>query len=120
MSITLNVAAATTIVLSKVKNITNGKVFQFLGSSFAMATRLTTTLNVGKTGTAKARGVIALPYTPVGNTTGVIKYGYVDITYTVPVDMPITEANKLPFLGSSLGNHLVLSEMVNTRSQITE
>lgn len=120
MSITLKVASATDITLAKVKNITSGKVFQFLGTSFAIATRLTTTLYVGKTGTAKARGVIAIPYTPVGDTTGKIKYGYVELNYTVPLDMPLVEAQKLPYLGSSLANHAVMSEMVNARSQITE
>lgn len=120
MSILLKIASATDVTLAKVKNITSGKVFQFLGTSFAMATRLTTTLNVGKTGTAKARGVVALPYVPVGDTTGKIKYGYVEINYTVPLDMPLVEAQKLPFLGASLANHAVMSEMVNSRSQIVE
>lgn len=105
MSLTLKVADAATIVLTKAKSLTNGVIFQVVGSSFAMTTTYRMTQNIGKTGTAKSRGVVAYPYTYTG-TDGLqhIDAGYAEWGTTVPNTMPITEAKKTPMVASIISS----------------
>ena len=117
MSLTLKVATATTIVLTKARVLANGVLFQLVGSSYAMTTTYRMTQNVGKTGTAKSRGVISLPYSYVG-TDGLthIDMAYAEWGTTVPNTMPITEAQKLPWLLQSSAADQSCTDLVASRS----
>lgn len=117
MSLTLKVAAATTIVLTKARQLANGTLFQLVGASYAQTTTYRMTQNVGKTGTAKSRGVITLPYSFVGHD-GLtrIEAGYAEWGTTVPSTMPITEAQKLPWLLQSSTADQSCTDLVANRS----
>lgn len=117
MSLTLKVASATTIVLTKAKSLANGVIFQLVGNSYAMTTTYRMTQNIGKTGTAKSRGVIAFPYSYTG-TDGLqhIDAGYAEWGTTVPNTMPITEATKLPWLLQSSAADQSCTDLVANRS----
>lgn len=117
MSLTLKVATATTIVLTKARNLTNGVLFQLVGTSFAMTTTYRMTQAVGKTGTAKTRGVISFPYSYIGSD-GLtrIEAAYAEWGTTVPITMPITEAQKLPWLLQSSTADQSCTDLVANRS----
>lgn len=117
MSLTLKTASAVTIVLTKARTLANGVLFQLVGASYAMTTTYRMTQNVGKTGTAKTRAVVALPFSYLG-TDGLthIDVGYAEWGTTVPSVMPITEAQKLPWLLQSSTADQSCTDLVANRS----
>lgn len=117
MSLTLKVATATTIVLTKARTLANGVVFQLVGSSFAMTTTYRMTQTVGKTGTAKSRGVISYPYTYL-DSAGLSRIDamYASWETTVPNTAPIAEAQKLPWLLQSSTADQSCTDLVANRS----
>lgn len=104
MSITLKVASATSLVLSRARQIANGFAFQKLGTSFKDATICNATQSIGKTGTGRTRWAIRRPYTYV-NADGktVAKMMYVNIEVTVDEDCPFTVVDEVPHLVQSVG-----------------
>lgn len=104
MSITVKIAAATSLVLNRARQITNGFAFQKLGTSFKDATIVNTTQSVGKTGTAKTRWAIRRPYTYV-NADGktVAKLLFINIEVTAEEDCPFTVVDEVPHLVQSVG-----------------
>lgn len=117
MSLTLKVATATTIVLTKARQLANGVLFQLVGASYAQTVTYRMTQNVGKTGTAKSRGVVTFPYSFVG-ADGLtrIDAGYAEWGTTVPNTMPVTEALKLPWLLQSSAADQSCTDLVAYRS----
>lgn len=117
MSITLKVASATTIVLTKAKTLANGILWQLIGANFVLTTRYRMTQNIGKTGTAKTRCVIELPYSYV-DVDGLTKYdkGYFVLEATVPQTMPISEAGKGTWLLQSAAADPTFNDAVANRA----
>lgn len=117
MSITLKIASATTIVLTKAKTLVNGVLWQLIGSNYMLTTRYRLTQNIGKTGTAKTRCVIELPYSYV-DVDGLTKYdkGYFSIEATVPQTMPVTEASKGTWLVQSAAADVSFNDAVANRA----
>lgn len=117
MSITLKVASATTIVLTKAKTLANGILWQLIGSNYMLTTRYRMTQNIGATGTAKTRCVIELPYSYV-DVDGLTKYGsgFFTLEATVPKTMPVSEAQKGPWLLQSAAADVTFSDAVASRA----
>lgn len=117
MSLTLKIATATTIVLTKAKTLANGVLFQLIGTSYLLTTKYRLTQNIGKTGTAKTRVVIELPYSYV-DTDGLTKYdsGYFSIEATVPRTMPVSEAGKGAWLVQSAAADASFNDAVANRA----
>lgn len=104
MAITLKIAAATSLVLNRARQIVNGWAFQKIGNSFKDATICNATQSVGKTGTAKTRWAIRRPYTYT-NAAGVVvsKTMFVNIEVTTDEDCPLTVVDEVPHLVQSVG-----------------
>lgn len=117
MSITLKTASATTIVLTKAKNLANGILWHLIGASYMLTTRYRMTQNIGQTGTAKTRSVISLPYSYV-DVDGLTKYdtGYFTIEATVPASMPQAEVTKLWWLGQSAAADTTMQDLIVSRA----
>lgn len=115
MSLTLKIATATTIVLSKAKSLMNGLIFQKVGTSFSDVTQVTMTQNIGNTGTAKSRFVIKLPYTAVVNGVNVSDFAYLTVEATVPQSCPLATAGQLTWLGQSLCADTSFNDLVANR-----
>ena len=117
MSITLKVATATTIVLTKAKTLVNGILWQLVGPNYMLTTRYRMTQNIGKTGTAKTRCVIELPFSYV-DVDGLTKYdkGYFALEATVPQTMPVSEAGKGTWLLQSAAADATFNDAVANRA----
>lgn len=117
MSITLKIDSATTIVLTKAKNLANGILYHLIGASYALTTRYRMTQNIGQTGTAKTRCVVSLPYSYV-DVDGLTKYdtGYFSFETTVPATMPQSEVTKLWWLGQSAVADPTTQDLVISRA----
>lgn len=115
MSMTLFKDAVTTIVLPLAQRLSNGFVHQLYGATFAQVDRVTTTLNVGKTDTAKTRAAVVRTYTTASGET---KRAYASIEFTVPGDCPQAVAEEMTFMVSDLARENVVVSMVKTRSLI--
>lgn len=115
MSITLKTATATTIALTKAKNLTNGLVFQKVGTSFSDVYQLTMTQNIGNTGTAKSKFVIKVPYTAVINGVTVSNFAYLTVETTVPQDCPLSVAGQLTWLAQSTSADASFNDLVSSR-----
>lgn len=115
MSLTLKIATATTIVLTKAKNLTNGLIFQKVGASFSDVTQVTMTQNIGNSGTAKSRFVVKLPYTAVVKGVTVSDFAFLTVETTVPQDCPLSIAGELAWLGQSLCADTSFNDLVSSR-----
>lgn len=115
MSLTLKIATATTIVLSKARSLFNGIVLQKVGTSFADTTVVTALQNVGKDGTARTRFVIKRPYTVTNNGVSVVRYMHVAIETTCPEDCPLTTAGEATWLAQSLAADAAFNDLVQNR-----
>lgn len=104
MSITLKIASATNVVVTKAREIVNGFAFQKVGTSYKDATILNATQNVGKTGTAKTRWAVKRPFTYVGSD-GLTKTELVHVTVevTIPEVTPFVTVDEVPYLVQSIG-----------------
>lgn len=117
MSITLKVASATPIVLTKAKTLANGILWQLIGANYMLTTRYRMTQNIGATGTAKTRCVIEVPYSYV-DVDGLTKYGsgFFSIEATVPRTMPQSEASKGTWLVQSAAADVTFNDAVANRA----
>lgn len=115
MSITLKIASATTLIVTKAKAIANGLIFQKVGTSFSDLTQYTMTQNVGSSGTAKSRFVVKLPYTTVANGVTINDFCYATIETTVPQSCPIATAGQLTWLVQSAAADSSFNDLVANR-----
>ena len=115
MSLTLFKNAAATIVLPLAQRLTNGFVYQLYGATFAMVDRVTATLNIGKTDTAKTRAAVVRTYTTAS---GDVKRAYASIEFTIPNDCPQAIAEELTYMVADLARESTVTSMVITRSLI--
>lgn len=116
MSLTLKIATATTIVLSKARSLVNGTVFQKVGTSFIDLTSCTITQNVSRDGKAKSRFVIRRPFTYVKGADTLVGYNYLTVEATVDPNSPLTAASELTWLGQSVCADAGFNELVQNRS----
>lgn len=114
MSITLKTGTSTTVELLKVKNLPNGAVLQRVGTNFQDVYSLTMTENIGKTGTAKGRASMRVPYPATA--TSPAGFAFVNIEFTVPAECPIAIANQIPHLASSAAISAEFAAMISQRS----
>lgn len=115
MSLTLKIASATTLVLTKARSLVNGSVFQKVGTSFTDLTTVTATQNVGKSGTAKTRLVIKRPFSTVINGVTVSDFCYYSIEASIPAICPLANANEGPWLLQSLAADAAFTDLVVNR-----
>lgn len=115
MSLTLKIATATTIVLTKARSLMNGTVMQKVGTSFTDVTSVTATQNVGKTGTAKTRVVIRRPFSTVIDGVTVTDYCYYELSSTVPAICPLANAAEGPWLMQSMAADPAFADLVVNR-----
>lgn len=116
MSLTLKVATATTIALSKARALANGVVMQLVGASFLDVTTMTATQNVGQTGTAKSRFTVKRPYTTTVNGVNVSDNMHIVIEVTVPETCPLTTSGEATWLAQSLAASTEFNALVQSRS----
>lgn len=109
MSITLKVASATNLVLTKARTLVNGLVFQNLGTTYAGSTKYSMTQNVNGRSVAKTRFNLARPFT---NAAGDVKYNYITIEVQVQPDSPITAAGELPWLAQTMASDASFTDAV--------
>ena len=109
MSITLKVASATNLVLTKARTLVNGLVFQALGTTYAGSTKYSMTQNVNAKGVAKSRFNCARPFT---NALGEVKYNYITIEVQVQPDTPIASAGELPWLAQTMASDASFTDVV--------
>lgn len=116
MSLTLKIATATTIVMSKARSLVNGLVYQKVGTSFVDLTQCTITQNTNKQGVAKSRFVIKRPFTYVKGADTLIGYNYLSVETTVDPNSPLTAAGELTWLGQSMCADAGFNDLVQNRS----
>lgn len=116
MSLTLKIASATTVVLSKARSLVNGVVFQKVGTSFVDLTSVTATQNVSKDQKARSRFVIKRPFTYVKGADTMIGYNYLTVETTVDANSPLSAAGELAWLGQSLCADSSFNELVQNRN----
>lgn len=114
MPLDLKTGETTTVTLNKSKSLLNGVVLQHVGTTFQDIHGLTLTENIGKTGTAKGRASLRVPYpatesSPAGFT-------FANIEFTVPADCPVAVAQTLPYLLASLAATEEFKAMILQRS----
>lgn len=113
MSMTLHKNATETVVLPLANRLSNGFIHQIFGASFSHVTRVTSTLNIGKTDTAKTREAVIVSYTDAD---GVVKRAFASIEFTVPVDCPVATAEQLTYMLADLSRNNQVVAMVKDRS----
>lgn len=116
MSLTLKVATATTIALTKARNLVNGLVFQKVGTSFVDLTQATITQNVTKAGQAKSRFVIKRPFNYVKGADTLVGYNYLTVEVTVDPNSPLSAAGELTWLGQSMCADVGFNDLVQNRT----
>lgn len=116
MSLTLKIATATTIVLSKARQLTNGLVFQKVGTGFNDITTCTMIQNVSKSNTAKTRYVIKRPYTTTINGEPVSDAVHVTIEVTCPESCPTATAAEVTWLAQSAAADPSFNDLIVSRS----
>lgn len=114
MPIILKTGESTTVTLNKSKNLSNGVVLQHVGNTFQDIHGLTLTENIGKTGTAKGRASIRVPYpateaSPAG-------FAFANVEFSVPAECPVVIATTLPYLLASLAATDEFKAMILQRS----
>lgn len=117
MSLTLKIAANTSLVLEKARAIMNGFSFQKLGSSFAEATLCNVTQSVNKVNTARTRWAIRRPYpvTDVNGKTIGYKTAYLNIEASLESDCPFAVADEFPHLLRSIADEPQFLQHIKAR-----
>lgn len=115
MSLTINTGASSTAVLALNQRLANGFVHQIYGADYTDLTRVTSTLNIGKTDTAKVREAVLVSYV---NAAGEAKRAYASLEFTIPVDCPQAVAEKLTYMVGDLARESQTIAMVVNRSLI--
>lgn len=109
MSITLKIATATNLVLTKARTLVNGFVFQNLGTTYEGSTKYSMTQNVNGKSVTKTRFNLARPFT---NAAGEVKYNYVTIEVQVQPDSSIAAAGELPWLAQTMASDVSFTDAV--------
>lgn len=109
MSITLKIASATTLILTKARTLVNGLVFQNLGTTYNGSSKYSMTQNVNGRGVAKTRFNFARPFT---NAAGEVKYNYITIEVQVQPDSPVAAAGELPWLAQTMASDVSFTDAV--------
>lgn len=94
MSITLQSASGVNVVYDLVKSSGQSQVFQNIGTSFLDARLLTQAQSIGKTGTAKSRFGLKIPYTYAEGSVTKTDFIYLSLGGTVPETAPLAEVDK--------------------------
>lgn len=117
MSITLQSASGVNVIYDLVKSSGQSQVFQNIGTSFTDTKLLTQSQNIGKTGTAKSRFVLKIPftYTVPGSSVVQIDYMYLSIEGTVPETAPLAEVDKAVYQLKTLANLAHVSDLIGRR-----
>lgn len=117
MSITLQSASGVNVVFDLVKFSGNSQIFQNVGSSFVDTRILTQSQNIGKSGTAKSRFALKIPYTYTvpGSSVVMTDYIYASVEATVPETAPLTEVDKAVYQLKTLAGLTSTSDLISRR-----
>lgn len=113
MSITLKIASATNLVLSKAKTLVNGFVFQNLGTTYQGSTKYSVTQSVNGKSVTKTRFNLARPFT---NAAGEVKYNFITIEVQVQPDSSVSAAGELPWLAQTMASDASFTDAVVNNS----
>lgn len=115
MSITLQSATGVDVVFDRAKASGSSQVFQNIGTSFADTKTLTQSQTIGRTGTAKSRFVIKVPFTYTEGAVVKTDYYFLSIEGTIPATAPLTEVDKGVFLMKTLAAHVSTADLIKGR-----
>lgn len=116
MSITLSIAAATTLVFNKARALSDGMVLQHIGTSFRDTYLLTVRSIRAKGGHSRTKSTVRVPYavtTDQITETGEI---FLTIETSAPANAPLSVIQQLPFLAKSLAESSEFSDLVNSQA----
>nr|UUW21256.1 MAG: hypothetical protein [Sanya fiers-like virus 13]UUW21259.1 MAG: hypothetical protein [Sanya fiers-like virus 13] len=115
MSITLQSASGVNVVFDLVKSSGSSQVFQNIGTSFQDARTLTQSQTIGKTGTAKSRFVLKVPYTYTEGSVVKTDYDYFVLEATVKETSPLVDTDKGVYMLKTLAALTSTSDLMARR-----
>lgn len=115
MSITLQSASGVNVVFDLVKSNGSSQVFQNIGTSFQDARTLTQSQTIGKTGTAKSRFVLKVPYTYTEGSVVKTDYDYFVLESTVKETSPLVDTDKGVYMMKTLAALASTSDLMARR-----
>lgn len=116
MSLTLKIALATNLVLTKAQALANGTIFQKVNTSYLDSYRVTMTQSIGKTNTAKSSVKMKIPFSYVLNGVTYNDFCYAEISATVPETCPVAVSGQIPWLIQSMGADTSYNDLVVNRA----
>lgn len=102
MSIVLQSASGVNVTFDRVKFSGNSQVFQSVGTSFLDTKMLTQAQTIGRTGTAKSRFALKVPFTYTEGSVVKTDYIFLSVEGTVPATAPLTEVAKAVYMLKTL------------------
>lgn len=115
MSIVVQSASGVNVTFDRVKFSGSSQVFQSVGTSFLDTKTLTQAQTIGRTGTAKSRFVLKVPYTYTEGTVVKTDYIHLSIEGTVPATAPITEVQRAVYMAKTLAALASTEDLVARR-----
>jgi hypothetical protein len=116
MSISLKIAAATTIVFTKARALADGMVMQKIGSSFRDSYNLTARCFRSKGGHTRSKTTVRVPFSVTVDQSTEVGEIFLTIETSAPSNAPLSKIQELPYLVESLGASAEFQALVNEQS----
>lgn len=115
MSIVLQSASGVNVAFDRVKFSGNSQVFQSVGASFLDTKMLTQAQSIGRTGTAKSRFALKVPYTYTEGTVVKTDYIHLSVEGTVPATAPLSEVAKAVYMMKTMAALTSTEDLIKSR-----
>lgn len=116
MSITLKIAAATTIVFTKARALADGMVMQKIGTSFRDSYNLTARCFRSKGGHTRTKTTVRVPYSVTVDQSTEVGEIFVTVETSAPSGAPLNKIGEIAYLVESLGASAEFKALVAEQS----